>query len=97
MPDEKKLYLVLSRLDHDKRYETGDKVHLTEEEAETLLRASVVQPHETEGAGEPDKPLADMSKDELIAVGKTYDLTFPGNMGKEKMINLIAEERAKEK
>ena len=31
MPDEKKLYLVLSRLDHDKRYEKGDKVHLTEQ------------------------------------------------------------------
>ena len=63
---KKKTYIVHSPLRHDgKSYQPGEKVSLTEEDAETLLKAGVIStpepaekvedPEKAEKAGAPEK------------------------------------------
>lgn len=93
MADEVKEYLVLSRIDGDRRYEAGDTIKLSDQDAAPLLATSgpCIEPI-TEGGGLSvlDKPVADMTLPELKAYAKSKGVAFAGNAGEAKMRELIA-------
>lgn len=95
MAEDKKLYLVHSTLDHDKRYENGDEVHLSDDDAAPLLKAGVVSLAENDNTPETDDvPLTTLKVSELKELATKLNITLAGNATKDAIIAAIAEARA---
>ena len=105
MADEKKPYHVHSRIDHDKRYEEGDTIHLTDEEAAPLHAVKVISSkgakiaeastQQTEQTGAPadvGKAVADMNKVEALAYANdVLKLGLKASLSKDEILAKIAE------